>query len=83
MEVRGVGELDVEGHPADTVGSRGGAGGHDVEVVLGHHPAHVGEQAGAVEGQDLQGGEKDGVIAPVPLDLDEPFQRPLRQCGGV
>src|SRR6185437_17088202 len=32
VQVGGVGQLHVEGHPADPVGRGGGAGGHDVQV---------------------------------------------------
>jgi hypothetical protein len=59
----------ADGYPVPAGRDRGG---QDVDVLIGQHPGHVGEQPGPVERLHLDGDQEDRALGRRPVHVDHP-----------
>ena len=83
VEMRRVGELELEAHAAHPVRRRVRRRGDDAHMVLGEHLGNVGQQPVAVERLHLDGGDEDAAAVLVPLHLDQALLVVGREGDGV
>jgi Domain of Unknown Function (DUF349) len=72
-EVLGIAHLEREAADRHPVPAGRHRGGQDVDVLVGQHPGHVGEQPGPVERLHLDGDQEHRALGRGPVDLDHPL----------
>ena len=70
-EMLGIAHLEGELADRHPVSRGGHRGAEDVDVLVGQGPGDVGQQAGPVEGLDLDGHQEDRVVARRPAHLHQ------------
>jgi len=82
-EVLGVTHLEREPAERDPVPAGGHGSGQDVDVLVGQHPGHVGEQPGPVQRLDLDGDQEDRALGWRPVHVDHPLALGFGQVNQV